>query len=185
MSVILPPPLLQFNYMNRNDTAVREEMVHLANFIDSVSTYTNTHAILPDRLELTALCVTTTMCAQIYIQLNVRVVLVGLEIWTHQNLISTDGGAGEVLSRFTQWREKALVPRRRHDSAQLILSVLRHMARIPAQGMADVDEGSVVTGRRVLEEQLGWPSSPLSAPGVMGAALMRYAPSWFRSFCLA
>lgn len=125
------------------------------------------------------------MCVQIYIQLNVRVVLVGLEIWTQQNLISTDGGAGEVLSRFTQWREKALVPRRRHDSAQLILSVLRHMAMIPVQGVADVDEGSVVTGRRVLEEQLGWPLSPLSAPGVMGAALMRYAPSWFRSWCLA
>lgn len=82
----------RFNFMNRNDTAVREEMVHLANFIDSI-----------------------------YIQLNVRVVLVGLEIWTQQNPISTEGGAGEVLSRFTQWREKELVPRRRHDSAQLIL----------------------------------------------------------------
>ncbi|XP_049906657.1 disintegrin and metalloproteinase domain-containing protein 9 isoform X1 [Epinephelus moara] len=82
----------RYNYMNKNETAVREEMVHLANFIDSI-----------------------------YIQLNVRVVLVGLEIWTQQNLISTDGGAGEVLSRFTQWREKELVPRRRHDSAQLIL----------------------------------------------------------------
>uniref|UniRef100_A0A665VQU2 Disintegrin and metalloproteinase domain-containing protein 9-like n=1 Tax=Echeneis naucrates TaxID=173247 RepID=A0A665VQU2_ECHNA len=54
-------------------------------------------------------------------RLNVRVVLVGLEIWSQQNLISTEGGAGEVLSRFTQWREKELVPRRRHDSAQLIL----------------------------------------------------------------
>ncbi|KAF3851575.1 hypothetical protein F7725_013347 [Dissostichus mawsoni] len=58
---------------------------------------------------------------RIYIQLNVRVVLVGLEIWTQQNLISTEGGPGEVLSRFTQWREKDLVPRRRHDSAQLIV----------------------------------------------------------------
>ncbi|KAK5870588.1 hypothetical protein PBY51_003524 [Eleginops maclovinus] len=82
----------RYNHMNKNETAVREEMVNLANFIDSI-----------------------------YIQLNVRVVLVGLEIWTQQNLISTDGGAGEVLSRFTQWREKDLVPRRRHDSAQLIL----------------------------------------------------------------
>lgn len=125
------------------------------------------------------------MCFQIYIQLNVRVVLVGLEIWTQQNLISTDGGAGEVLSRFTQWREKALVPRQRHDSAQLILSALTHMAMILVQGVADVDEGSVFTERRVLEEQLGWPLSPLSVPGVMGAALMRYAPSWFRSWCLA
>lgn len=66
------------------------------------------------------------MCVQIYIQLNVRVVLVGLEIWSQQNLISTEGGAGEVLSRFTQWREKELVSRRRHDSAQLILLVHAH-----------------------------------------------------------
>ncbi|XP_053181372.1 disintegrin and metalloproteinase domain-containing protein 9 isoform X1 [Scomber japonicus] len=82
----------RYNYMNKNATAVREEMVQLANYIDSI-----------------------------YMQLNVRVVLVGLEIWTQQNLISTEGSAGEVLSRFTQWREKELVTRRRHDSAQLIL----------------------------------------------------------------
>uniref|UniRef100_A0A3P9PXH4 ADAM metallopeptidase domain 9a n=1 Tax=Poecilia reticulata TaxID=8081 RepID=A0A3P9PXH4_POERE len=58
--------ILQFKHMNGNETAVREQMIHL-------------------------------------------------------NLINTEGGAGEVLSRFTQWREKELVPRRRHDSAQLIL----------------------------------------------------------------
>lgn len=83
----------RFNYKRRNATAVREEMVHLANFLDGI-----------------------------YMQLNVRVVLVGLEIWSQQNQINTDGGAGEVLSRFTQWREQKLVPRRRHDSAQLILN---------------------------------------------------------------
>ncbi|XP_035021142.1 disintegrin and metalloproteinase domain-containing protein 9 isoform X1 [Hippoglossus stenolepis] len=82
----------RYNFMNKNDTAVREEMIHLANYIDSI-----------------------------YMQLNVRVVLVGLEIWSQQNLISTEGGAGEVLGRFTQWRERELVSRRRHDSAQLIL----------------------------------------------------------------
>uniref|UniRef100_A0A3Q0R882 ADAM metallopeptidase domain 9a n=1 Tax=Amphilophus citrinellus TaxID=61819 RepID=A0A3Q0R882_AMPCI len=84
---------LQYIFMNRNATAVREEMVLLANLVDSI-----------------------------YMQLNIRVVLVGLEIWTQQNLINVDGAAGEVLSLFTQWREKELVPRRRHDSAQLILS---------------------------------------------------------------
>lgn len=82
----------RFNFMSRNATAVREEMVLLANLVDSI-----------------------------YMQLNIRVVLVGLEIWNQQNQISTDGAAGEVLNRFTQWREKELVPRRRHDSAQLIL----------------------------------------------------------------
>ncbi|KAM9394176.1 disintegrin and metalloproteinase domain-containing protein 9-like [Pholidichthys leucotaenia] len=82
----------RYNFMNKNKTAVTEQMVQLANTIDAI-----------------------------YMQLNIRVVLVGLVIWDQQNLISTDGAAGEVLSRFTQWREKELVPRRRHDSAQLIL----------------------------------------------------------------
>ncbi|KAM6965431.1 disintegrin and metalloproteinase domain-containing protein 9-like [Aplochiton taeniatus] len=82
----------RYMYMNRNQTAVREEMVSLANYVDSM-----------------------------YVELNIRVVLVGLEIWAQQNPISMEGSAGEVLGRFTQWREKELVPRRRHDSAQLIL----------------------------------------------------------------
>ncbi|KAG2468893.1 ADAM9 protein, partial [Polypterus senegalus] len=82
----------RYDYKNKNQTAVREEMVQLANYLDNI-----------------------------YIALNIRIVLVGLEIWTNQNQISVDGGAGEVLGRFVQWREKTLVSRRRHDSAQLIL----------------------------------------------------------------
>uniref|UniRef100_A0A3P9AVP0 ADAM metallopeptidase domain 9a n=1 Tax=Maylandia zebra TaxID=106582 RepID=A0A3P9AVP0_9CICH len=53
-------------------------------------------------------------------QLNIRVVLVGLEIWTQQNQISTDGAAGEVLNRFTQWREKELVPRLQQQPRGLV-----------------------------------------------------------------
>ncbi|KAK7135432.1 hypothetical protein R3I94_014179 [Phoxinus phoxinus] len=82
----------RYNYKNKNHTAVREEMVQIANYVDSM-----------------------------YMTLNIRVVLVGLEIWSVKNFINTDGSAGEVLGRFTQWREKELVHRRRHDSAQLIL----------------------------------------------------------------
>ncbi|XP_023664165.2 disintegrin and metalloproteinase domain-containing protein 9-like isoform X1 [Paramormyrops kingsleyae] len=82
----------RFTYMTRNQTAVRDEMVQLASYVDSM-----------------------------YVALNIRVVLVGLEIWTQQNLINTEGGAGEVLGRFVQWREQVLGSRRRHDSAQLIL----------------------------------------------------------------
>uniref|UniRef100_A0A663MKC9 ADAM metallopeptidase domain 9 n=1 Tax=Athene cunicularia TaxID=194338 RepID=A0A663MKC9_ATHCN len=58
---------------------------------------------------------------QMYIMLNIRIVLVGLEIWKYENIISTDGGAGDVLANFVQWREKNLVLRRRHDSAQFVL----------------------------------------------------------------
>lgn len=78
--------------MGRNQTAVREEMIRLANYLDSM-----------------------------YIMLNIRIVLVGLEIWTNGNLINIIGGAGDVLGNFVQWREKFLITRRRHDSAQLVL----------------------------------------------------------------
>ncbi|KAM4836735.1 disintegrin and metalloproteinase domain-containing protein 9 [Thomomys bottae] len=82
----------RYDMMGRNQTAVREEMIRLANYLDSM-----------------------------YIMLNIRIVLVGLEIWTNRNLISVTGGAGDVLGNFVQWREKFLITRRRHDSAQLVL----------------------------------------------------------------
>jgi hypothetical protein len=58
---------------------------------------------------------------QMYIMLNIRIVLVGLEIWTDRNPINIIGGAGDVLGNFVQWREKFLITRWRHDSAQLVL----------------------------------------------------------------
>ncbi|XP_068931954.1 disintegrin and metalloproteinase domain-containing protein 9 [Petaurus breviceps papuanus] len=82
----------KYDMMGSNQTAVRDEMVHLANYLDSM-----------------------------YIMLNIHIVLVGLEIWTNSNQISTAGSAGDVLGNFVQWREKSLIPRRRHDSAQLVL----------------------------------------------------------------
>ncbi|MEE6479258.1 hypothetical protein FKM82_012191 [Ascaphus truei] len=82
----------RYDMLNRNATAVREEMVQMSNYLDSM-----------------------------YTMLNIRIVLVGLEIWTNMNIINIDGSAGEVLGRFVEWREKELVPRRRHDSAQFVL----------------------------------------------------------------
>ncbi|KAG9488644.1 hypothetical protein GDO78_004931 [Eleutherodactylus coqui] len=58
---------------------------------------------------------------RMYSMLNIRIVLVGLEIWTNVNHINIDGSAAEVLGRFVQWRETQLLPRRTHDSAQLVL----------------------------------------------------------------
>ncbi|XP_056426894.1 disintegrin and metalloproteinase domain-containing protein 9 isoform X5 [Hyla sarda] len=82
----------RFDMLGQNATAVRAEMVELANYLDNM-----------------------------YTTLNIRIVLVGLEIWTTMNHINIDGSAGEVLTRFVQWREKQLIPRRRHDSAQFVL----------------------------------------------------------------
>ncbi|XP_076127165.1 disintegrin and metalloproteinase domain-containing protein 9-like isoform X1 [Alosa pseudoharengus] len=92
VELMLVVDLDRYNFNNRNETYVREEMVQLANHLDSM-----------------------------YEQLNIRVVLVGLEIWTQVNPFSMDGSAGDVLGRFVDWRKQSLLPRRRHDSAQLIL----------------------------------------------------------------
>ncbi|KAM8972436.1 disintegrin and metalloproteinase domain-containing protein 9 [Pelodytes ibericus] len=82
----------RYDLSNKNATAVTAEMVQLSNYLDGM-----------------------------YRLLNIRIVLVGVEIWTDSNKISTDGSAGDVLGRFVVWREQQLVPRRRHDSAQLVL----------------------------------------------------------------
>lgn len=82
----------RYDMLGQNASAVRAEMVQLANYLDSM-----------------------------YKVLNIRIVLVGLDIWMRMNHISIEGSAGDVLGRFVNWREQNLVPLRRHDSAQFIL----------------------------------------------------------------
>uniref|UniRef100_A0A3B5LA24 Uncharacterized protein n=1 Tax=Xiphophorus couchianus TaxID=32473 RepID=A0A3B5LA24_9TELE len=76
----------------QNETAVREEMVQMANLLDGY-----------------------------YKPLNIRVVLVGLEIFKQSNPFSVDGTAGEVLGEFVKWRKSTLLPKIRHDIGQLIV----------------------------------------------------------------
>lgn len=83
---------LRYVFKKRNETAVREEMVKMANLLDGY-----------------------------YKQLNIRVVLVGLEIFKEDNPFSVDGSAGEVLGRFVKWRKETLIPKVRHDIGQLIV----------------------------------------------------------------
>ncbi|XP_051576250.1 disintegrin and metalloproteinase domain-containing protein 15 isoform X2 [Myxocyprinus asiaticus] len=56
-----------------------------------------------------------------YRPLNVRVALVGLEIWSDQDKIQVDKNPTETLNRFLEWRTRELLPRLRHDNAQLIM----------------------------------------------------------------
>lgn len=58
---------------------------------------------------------------QYYKSLNIRVVLVGLEIFKDDNPFNVDLSAGEVLGSFVKWRKKFLVPKIRHDIGQLIV----------------------------------------------------------------
>uniref|UniRef100_A0A8C1GW16 ADAM metallopeptidase domain 15 n=1 Tax=Cyprinus carpio TaxID=7962 RepID=A0A8C1GW16_CYPCA len=56
-----------------------------------------------------------------YRPLNVRVAVVGLEIWSDQDKIKVDKNPTETLNRFLDWRTRELLPRLRHDNAQLIM----------------------------------------------------------------
>ncbi|XP_077070121.1 disintegrin and metalloproteinase domain-containing protein 15 isoform X4 [Siphateles boraxobius] len=56
-----------------------------------------------------------------YRPLNVRVALLGLEIWSDQDKIQVDKSPTETLNRFLDWRTRELLPRLRHDNAQLIM----------------------------------------------------------------
>uniref|UniRef100_A0A8C1GVV7 ADAM metallopeptidase domain 15 n=1 Tax=Cyprinus carpio TaxID=7962 RepID=A0A8C1GVV7_CYPCA len=59
--------------------------------------------------------------SQFYRPLNVRVAVVGLEIWSDQDKIKVDKNPTETLNRFLDWRTRELLPRLRHDNAQLIM----------------------------------------------------------------
>ncbi|XP_036619840.1 disintegrin and metalloproteinase domain-containing protein 1a-like [Trichosurus vulpecula] len=53
--------------------------------------------------------------------IHVKVVLIGLEIWTERNQVRISGDLREVLHNFNHWREEELVRRAKHDIAHLIV----------------------------------------------------------------
>lgn len=92
VELVLVVDNLRYNFKQQNESAVHEEMVEMANLLDGY-----------------------------YKQLNIRVVLVGLEIFKDSNPFSVEGSAGQVLGRFVKWRRSSLIPRLRHDVGQLIV----------------------------------------------------------------
>ncbi|KAJ1080712.1 hypothetical protein NDU88_000906 [Pleurodeles waltl] len=58
-----------------------------------------------------------------YQSLNVRVALVGLEVWNQGDQIPVDRNPKETLNRFLAWRQTTLLPRMHHDNAQLLTGV--------------------------------------------------------------
>uniref|UniRef100_A0A3B4GHX5 Peptidase M12B domain-containing protein n=1 Tax=Pundamilia nyererei TaxID=303518 RepID=A0A3B4GHX5_9CICH len=58
---------------------------------------------------------------QFYRPLNVRVALTGLEIWSDRDKIRVEKSPTDTLSNFLEWRTRDLLPRLRHDNAQLVM----------------------------------------------------------------
>ncbi|XP_070846661.1 zinc metalloproteinase-disintegrin-like atrase-A [Chaetodon trifascialis] len=57
---------------------------------------------------------------KLYRPLNIRVMLVGLEIWTYKDYIDVDINSETTLDNFLQWRQADLLQRTKHDTAQFV-----------------------------------------------------------------
>lgn len=57
---------------------------------------------------------------QLYRPVGVRVMLVGLDIWSYRDQIHVSTDPEVTLRRFLEWRQQHLLPRTKHDNAQFI-----------------------------------------------------------------
>ncbi|XP_076598327.1 disintegrin and metalloproteinase domain-containing protein 8a [Chaetodon auriga] len=60
---------------------------------------------------------------KLYRPVGVRVMLVGLDIWSYTDQIEVSTNPELTLGRFLQWRQRSLLPRTKHDNAQFITGV--------------------------------------------------------------
>uniref|UniRef100_A0A8C1YYW1 Disintegrin and metalloproteinase domain-containing protein 8-like n=1 Tax=Cyprinus carpio TaxID=7962 RepID=A0A8C1YYW1_CYPCA len=60
---------------------------------------------------------------KLYRPLNIRVRLVGLEIWSQRDLIDVSEIPNLTLERFLQWRQDSLLKRKKHDNAHFVTAV--------------------------------------------------------------
>ncbi|XP_049456804.1 disintegrin and metalloproteinase domain-containing protein 8a [Epinephelus fuscoguttatus] len=60
---------------------------------------------------------------KLYRPVGVRVMLVGLDIWSYRDQIQVSSNPEVTLSRFLEWRQRNLLPKTKHDNAQFITGV--------------------------------------------------------------
>uniref|UniRef100_A0A8C4DH90 ADAM metallopeptidase domain 8b n=1 Tax=Dicentrarchus labrax TaxID=13489 RepID=A0A8C4DH90_DICLA len=56
----------------------------------------------------------------LYRSLNIRVMLVGLEIWTYEDHFNVHLNSETALDNFLLWRQASLLPKTKHDNAQFV-----------------------------------------------------------------
>ncbi|XP_036406559.1 disintegrin and metalloproteinase domain-containing protein 8-like [Megalops cyprinoides] len=84
----------EYIYLGRNMESIKARMLEITNHVD-----------------------------KLYRPLNIRVMLVGLEVWSYQDKINVSVNANETLTRFLQWRQDSLIKKTKHDNAQFITAV--------------------------------------------------------------
>lgn len=70
---------------------------------------------------------------QIYKTLDIRVILVGLEMWTNGDKIKVDSNIDTTLLRFSFWQQRVLKKRMNFDHALLLRYVTALFSCIPLE----------------------------------------------------
>ncbi|KAM4623304.1 zinc metalloproteinase-disintegrin-like VMP-III isoform 1-T2 [Polymixia lowei] len=60
---------------------------------------------------------------KLYRPLNIRIMLVGLEIWAYRDYIDVDPNSEITLDKFLLWRQADLLKRTKHDNAQFVTGI--------------------------------------------------------------
>ncbi|KAM3830894.1 LOW QUALITY PROTEIN: zinc metalloproteinase-disintegrin-like HF3 [Vipera latastei] len=79
---------------------------------------------------------------EMYLPLNIRVPLVGVEIWDDRDLINVTSSGDNTLDSFGKWRGSNLLSRKRHDNAQLLTAIDfdgRTIGKAPVSSMCDTN----------------------------------------------
>ncbi|KAM5298294.1 disintegrin and metalloproteinase domain-containing protein 19 [Ctenodactylus gundi] len=106
-------------HKNRQDAvATKHKLIEIANYVD-----------------------------KFYRPFNIRIALIGLEVWTHMNLCEVSKNPYTTLGSFLNWRRK-LLTQKNHDNAQLITGVSFHGTTIglaPLMAMCSVYQSGGVS----------------------------------------
>uniref|UniRef100_A0A8D0VPT9 ADAM metallopeptidase domain 19 n=2 Tax=Sus scrofa TaxID=9823 RepID=A0A8D0VPT9_PIG len=101
----------EFQKNRRDQDATKHKLMEIANYVD-----------------------------KFYRSLNIRIALVGLEVWTHGNMCEVSENPYSTLWSFLSWRRK-LLAQKNHDNAQLITGMSFHGTTIglaPLMAMCSV-----------------------------------------------
>lgn len=99
---------------SRHGKETRQRILLAVNHVDKVKWLSSVEGFCAQPLPNPALHL------QLYRRLNIRIVLVGLEIWSYRDLINVDLKAGTTLDNFLSWRQSDLLLRVQHDNAQFV-----------------------------------------------------------------
>ncbi|XP_066529729.1 disintegrin and metalloproteinase domain-containing protein 12 isoform X1 [Hoplias malabaricus] len=138
-------PLQSFNTRHKRDTQKTTKYVELIIVADNREFHKQGKDIEKVKQRLAEIA---NYVDKFYRALNIRVALVGLEVWSDSDKCPVTQDPFTTLHEFLDWRKLKLLPQRRHDNAQLISGVYFQGTTIgmaPIMSMCTVEQsGGIV-----------------------------------------